>query len=282
MRPTTHHLTINGSKARYWVFNPDQPQTLVMVHGFRGNHLGLLSIIEHLTDYRVIVPDLPGFGCSTPMPHQRHDVAAYSDFMLAFIDALKLGKCVLVGHSFGSLIAAKLAVEAPERFRSLILISPLAERQLHHPGLFTKLTRLYYWLGCTLPGRAGQVVLDNRLYIWIECALLVKTHDKPLKKKIYKHHLNDLQFASRPRVIRESFRAMMLGAVKDAAPNIKLKTLIITGEKDNVVKLAAQQSLARQINHATLVVIPTAGHLANLEAPSEVAAAIDHFVQEQP
>ncbi|HEU5187952.1 MAG TPA: alpha/beta fold hydrolase, partial [Candidatus Saccharimonadales bacterium] len=61
-----NQVKIQGSQVHYWVFNPKRQQTIVMIHGFRGTHHGLQNIIDRLDDYKIIIPDLPGFGASTP------------------------------------------------------------------------------------------------------------------------------------------------------------------------------------------------------------------------
>ena len=61
-------VSILGSETHYWDYGPiDAPVTMVTVHGFRGEHHGLEPVIAHLHGVRVINPDLPGFGESTPM-----------------------------------------------------------------------------------------------------------------------------------------------------------------------------------------------------------------------
>src|ERR671916_2177797 len=76
-----HSITVAGAATRYWIWGEAEAEvTIVAVHGFRGDHHGLLPIVARLRGFRVITPDLPGFGRSTPFPATgpQHDVDAYA------------------------------------------------------------------------------------------------------------------------------------------------------------------------------------------------------------
>jgi pimeloyl-ACP methyl ester carboxylesterase len=72
-------LTVRGGVTACWTYGRDDaPRTLVFLHGLRGDHHGLEPIVAHLDGLRVVVPDLPGFGASPPLPRDAHDVAGYA------------------------------------------------------------------------------------------------------------------------------------------------------------------------------------------------------------
>ena len=80
---------------------------LVLVHGFRGDHHGLEPVVAQLPGFRIISPDLPGFGESATFQGRPHDIEAYADWLAAFIGAVGIdGPYALLGHSFGSIVAA--------------------------------------------------------------------------------------------------------------------------------------------------------------------------------
>ncbi|MEO5919994.1 MAG: alpha/beta fold hydrolase, partial [Pseudolysinimonas sp.] len=99
-------LEVLGSTTRYWEYGPaDAARTVVIAHGYRGDHHGLEPVVALLPEVRFISPDLPGFGASTPMTGAPHSIEGYSRWLGAFLDALGLrGSAVLLGHSFGSMI----------------------------------------------------------------------------------------------------------------------------------------------------------------------------------
>ena len=118
-------LTLRGSRTSYWTYgNPDAATTIVVVHGFRGDHHGLEPIIGQLGEYRLIAPDLPGFGESEPLAG-RHDIDGYARWLRDFVAAVGTGAPALLGHSFGSIIVAA-ALAAGQPSGAVILINPIA------------------------------------------------------------------------------------------------------------------------------------------------------------
>ena len=68
--------TVLGSTTRYWEYGPaDAAHTVVIAHGYRGDHHGLEPVIALLPEVRFVSPDLPGFGVSTPMTEAPHSIA---------------------------------------------------------------------------------------------------------------------------------------------------------------------------------------------------------------
>src|SRR5882757_8626443 len=134
--PPGRPVSLYGSQAKYWVYGGDQQPVIVVVHGYRGTHHGLISLIEHLPDYRFIVPDLPGFGESTPMTEQPHNMEGYARFVLGLIHELRLGPIILLGHSMGTTVAAEMLAMEPNLATRLILINSIAENPLSGLGRF--------------------------------------------------------------------------------------------------------------------------------------------------
>lgn len=250
-----------------------------MIHGFRGNHFGLQDIIDQLPDYRIIIPDLPGFGESTPMD-VRHDIANYTKFVQKFIEQLQLNRPILLGHSFGSIIAASLAASSPQLISKLILINAIALPALKGPRkAMSQATKLYYQLGAALPEKAGRALLSSKTITKITSMAMAKTHNKALRADIHKHHLQHFSSFQTRQALLESFDASIGHAVLDYAPKITMPTLLIAGAIDDIAPLKGQYELERQLPDAQLVVIQKVGHLVHREAPQQAADAITRFVQ---
>jgi len=276
---TSSQISLFGSQVHYWAYGPAGGRAVLMVHGFRGNHLGLLKIIDGLEEYRFIVPDLPGFGVSTPMTELPHTAAGYAAFVEAFITGLQLDKPVLLGHSYGSVIASRVAATEPGLVSELVLVSPIATAPsagLNH--LVSMFVEGYYWLGTHLPERLGTRVLMSRTFNRLMSLTLTKTRDPATRRAIYRHHLGDLQFAQNRRVITESFPDSIAKTAADEAERIPHRTLLIAGEKDALSPARSQRGLAARLPQGSLVLIPHVGHLVHLEAPREAAQAIRRFL----
>ena len=144
---TARNLSVCGSTTAFWDYgDPDSAITIVMVHGFRGDHHGLEPVVAHLAGARIVSPDLPGFGSSHPLVGIRHDLDGYALWLREFVRALgPTGRVVILGHSFGSIVvAAALAVGL--RADDVVLVNPIAAPALAGPrGILTRLAVFYYW-----------------------------------------------------------------------------------------------------------------------------------------
>jgi pimeloyl-ACP methyl ester carboxylesterase len=290
---------VAGSLVRYWDYAPAAdvsndggthdgsnatagaaPVTILMLHGFRGDHHGLLRIVEALPGCRILVPDLPGFGQSEPLPDRAHDVAAYVEVTRALIEELGLGpETVLLGHSFGSIIASHFAARHPELIGSLVLVNPICEPALKGPkGMASKLAELYYVLGARLPESLGLALLRSRLVVRITSIMMAKTKDPVLRRWIHgQHDAYFSAFASRD-VLLETYRASTTGTVRQVAPSLTMPVLLVAAEKDDLGSVAGQRRLATLIPGAELHFIPDVGHLIHYETPGQAAGLITGFL----
>lgn len=275
------HLRILGSDVRYWVYHNDKPHTIYMIHGFRGTHHGLLDIIRALPDYRIVIPDLPGFGDSTPMTSDRHDIAGYTKFVQQFVHELQpKEKPTLLGHSFGSIVAASVAANSPELFDKLILVNAIASPALKGPRKILSLgAKLYYRAGGALPERAGRRLLGSRAMVKVTSVLLTKTKDSALKADIHRHHLRHFSSFQTRKALLEAFDASIENTATDFAPYIQLPTLLVAGAVDDVAPLKGQLEIEQLLPIARLVVVQDVGHLIHREAPKEAAEAISSFLE---
>lgn len=270
-------IKILGSSVKYWIFNADKPKTIVMVHGFRGTHHGLQLIINRLPEYKIIIPDLPGFGESTPMTSE-HNVDTYCDFLKLFIAEVAPKKPYLLGHSFGSIIVSHFAAKNPTAIKKLILVNAIAEPALKGPQkIATKAAIFYYWLGQKLPQKAGEKMLRSRLVIFGASKLMTTTKDKVLQQFIHENHLKYFSTFQDRNTLREAFEASTKNTASDKADTIKVPTLLIAGELDKIAPLKGQHKLVSLIPDSQLVVFK-AGHLIHHEAPTEAANSIRSFL----
>lgn len=280
MNPEKHTVKLSHGTVRYWLYNPQSSETIVMVHGFRGDHHGLEDIVRALpAHYRVIVPDLPGFGESSEF-HGAHNIENYIQFLHEFMKETTDQSIFLLGHSFGSIITAHYAAMFPDTIKKLILINPIASPALKgKKAVFSHLTVLYYWLGHRLPQKAGQRLLSSKAIVLTMSALLAKTKDKTVRRRIHKGHLAHFSSFQSRRVVLESFKASVSHTATEKAEHIKTPTLLVVGEIDDIAPLKGQARLAHELATSQLVIVPRVGHLIHHEAPDIAAAAIDTFCQ---
>ena len=274
-------LTLPHGTVHYWEYNRGKSPTVVMVHGFRGTHHGLAKIADNLPDFHLIMPDLPGFGASQPFTDSEHSVDRYVSFLKQFIDELHLKEApVIVGHSFGSIIASHFVAAHPEMADKLILINPIGAPALEGPrGVMTRLAIAYYWLGRKLPGRAAKSWLGAPPIVKVMSVTMAKTTDKELKKYIHDQHRQHFSTFASPTVVAESFKASVSNDVSHVAHKLALPTLLIAGSQDDITPLDKQHELHKNIPTSQLHVIDNVGHLIHYEKPTEAADAIRRFLR---
>lgn len=280
MNPSEKTVKLAHGSVHYWVYNPDKKQTLVMIHGFRGTHHGLARIAEHLPDFRLIIPDLPGFGSSDAFVTKKHSVESYVNFLKDFVQTLNLNKPIIVGHSFGSIIASHFVATYPNATSRLILINPIGAPALEGPrGVMTRLAVLYYWIGRKLPQTAAKSWLGAPPIVKIMSVTMAKTKDKDIQRYIHDQHKKHFSTFASPAVVSESFKASVSSDVSHVAHTLTLPTLLIAGDKDDITSVDKQHELHASIPTSELRVIKDVGHLIHYETPGEAAQHITEFLK---
>ncbi|HZJ34941.1 MAG TPA: alpha/beta hydrolase [Candidatus Angelobacter sp.] len=268
---------LNGTV--YYVYN-DKPKlpVIIMIHGYRGTHHGLELIAKRLDGYRVVIPDLPGFGESKPLKNE-HSLKNYVKWLGEFIDSLNLSTPpILLGHSFGSIITSSYASENPNKITKLILVNPIGAPALKGPkAIMTRLALFYYWLGRVLPERMAMRWLSSKPTVMIMSTTMAETSDKDLRKFIHNQHLTHFSSFANSKVAAEAFKTSVRHNVRDVAQIVTVPTLIIAGEDDNITPILEQRELTKLFPNAKLEIIKGVGHLTHYETPDSVADAIKQF-----
>ncbi|MCT2086556.1 alpha/beta hydrolase [Microbacterium enclense] len=271
---------ILGGTTAYWIYGDDAAATTVVaVHGFRGEHHGLEPVVAHLPGIRVISPDLPGFGETAPLPGRTHDLDAYAEWLRAFVESEAPGAVVL-GHSFGSIVASA-AVAGGLATPRLILVNPIGAPALEGPrGVLTRLAVFYYLAGARLPRPLGDALLRNGVIVRVMSIAMAKTRDPDLRRFVHEQHDTYFsRFADRD-VLHDAFVTSVSHDVREFAPRIAQRTLLIAADKDDITPIEAERHLATLFPEAELVEIPNVGHLIHYETPAAAASAIRTFLDD--
>jgi len=271
-------VDVLGGRTAYWVYGPpDAPTTIVAVHGFRGEHHGLEPVVAHLPEYRIVSPDLPGFGETAPVPDRRHDLDLYAEWLTAFA-AEVAPDAVILGHSFGSIVVSA-AVARGLRTPRVVLVNPIGAPALEGPrGILTRLAVFYYRAGARLPRRLGEALLRNRAIVRAMSVSMAKTRERDIRRFIHDQHDTYFsRFADRD-VLHDAFVASVSHDVREFAPRIEQPTLLVAAQRDDITPIEAERHLATLFPHADLVEIPDVGHLIHYETPAEAATAIRRFL----
>ena len=276
--------TVLGSDTRYWDYGPEDAEwTIVIAHGYRGDHHGFEPVIAHLPEYRIIGADMPGFGESSPMTVAPHSIEGYATWLTAFIDQLGLtGKAILLGHSFGSIIGSRAVADGLDT-PAYIMVNPISAPGVEGPKRFaTALTVAFYRVGGRLPRAIARRFLGNWVIVQFMSSNLAKTREKTLRRWVhYQHHTYFNRFSDRDTVV-EAFEASVSHSVADFAEDLRVPVLLVAADLDDITPVAAHYVLQRTIPDASLTVLDGVGHLIHYEAPGPAADAIRDFIQALP
>ncbi len=249
------NITIQNEEL-YYTIHPGTSAAppLVLIHGAGGTHLHWPPQLRRNTPHTVYALDLPGHGRSKGQGRTR--IEDYRDVILAWADAIGLGKFVIAGHSMGGAIAQELALTHPERLAGLVLVATGARLRVH-PRILQGL----------------QENPEDTVRVIAEWAY--GENPEPDMLHLYVQRMLEIP----PSITYGDFAACNLWDRMQDVHRIPHPTLIIAGEADKLTPLKYLQYLADQIPNARLVIVPRAGHMVMLEAPDIVTAEIDAFLR---
>lgn len=258
------NVDLDGIRIAYTRAGSGPP--LVMVHGAPADSRTWQWMIPALSrDHTVIAWDAPGFGQSSDIDDTWR-AAHFADALAAFIAALSLERPLIVGHSFGTMVALSLFDRHPALPGGLVLVGGYAG-----------------WAGSLPPEEVSR-----RLDMFLGMADLGDAFDP----KSYPGLFTDLLPADREAafvtMMRDNIRpatvraAGHMGAETDlrpVLPNVDVPTLILHGETDARSPLANAEALHAAISTSQLAVLPTLGHACVAEDPEACNTAIRRFMK---
>ncbi len=263
-------ITLGGVELRY--VDRGSGQTILLVHGFPLHHgmwNGQIALLEH--QYRVIAPDLRGFGRSGAGQEETVSMEQMADDLAALLDTLGIGEpVVFVGLSMGGYIAFAFWRKYRAKLRGLVLCDTRAAADTPEAAA----ARLQTALDVLRDGPA--VLVEAMLPRLLAPATLAG--DQRLVGE-----LRSMMVAGDRRGLAAALRGM--AQRPDATPllpAINCPTLLVVGREDAIASPAEMGAMARAIPGARLVEIPAAGHMAPLEQPDAVNAALLQFLAELP
>ncbi|MFW0179780.1 alpha/beta fold hydrolase [Rothia sp. P7208] len=281
---TPQNLTINGISTWYWEYGNPKGEPLLLIHGFRGDHHGLELIGSSLSEYRVIIPDLPGFGKTEAFPSDQHNIDAYGQWLHALMLSLshQQRSIYLIGHSFGSIICSYTASTYPQQVKKLSLINPISQCPLKSSAqALTLAVQGYYWLGSRLPSFLGMPLLRSTIITRIMSEIMMKTKTPQLRSFINtQHHLYFGSFASAQSVY-EAYKISTQHTAAEYIGHVPVPVHMIVAEKDDLGTLETQHLMYQKIRQGKIDIIPEVGHLIHYETPRYAAQLIRSFIMEE-
>jgi pimeloyl-ACP methyl ester carboxylesterase len=267
-------VTIMGKQVAYWEHGHHWPQTIVLLHGFRGNHRGLLDMARHLKGYRLILPDLPGYGESEALdaPHTLQNYAKWLDL---FVAKLELHDYVCWSHSYSGSIALIHAAQGHHKPTALVSVSLAAVRR-DWPSF---LSTLYYRLGQRLPKGLQHRWIASRMIDHATGRWLFMTVSTARRRFLQKRGDQNLPLMN-ALVVTEEYLSALDTDLDWYARRVSIPVLVVAGARDIIVPVKRLERLVNLLDRSRLEVMPDQGHLAPIERPGATATITKNFLRE--
>ena len=262
-----HKTIVVGEETwHYLEGGPKDADVLLMIHGFGGDKDNWTRFAKSLTNtYRVIAPDLPGFGESRWHPNWDYSLFPQRDRVANLVQALGLEQIHLIGNSMGGHLSALYAYEYPDDVMSLTLID--------NAGVVSPVESDYQI--ALAQGENPLIVhsLDD-----FDRLIEYAAHEKPFAPWPVKGVLAQ-RLLDRAEKNQSIFTAIMGDSTAGLEPiltQIEIPVLIIWGEYDRILDVSSVDKMRPLLPHAEVVIMEDTGHIPMLERPSETAG---HYLQ---
>ena len=267
-----HSINVNGLRIEY--LEGGKGDTLVLIHGFGANKDNWTRFAKHLTShFRVIAPDLPGFGESSLAPDGVYTIRVQAERLKVFVQTLGIKSLHLGGNSMGGNIAGAYASLYPEDLKSLLLIAPGGIVSSEPSEMFRRLKD-----GKPNPLVAESIEDYERLLDFV----FVK---RPFIPRAIKKYL--IQEAIEHQSLNRKIFKQLRSSVDDPPLETMLKdlpvpTLIVWGEQDRVLHVSGAKILEAVMPNAKTEIMDAVGHLPMIEKPEETAGLYLGFIEQTP
>jgi len=269
----THYLSA-GPPA-----GPGKDITLVLLHGGGESALAWRWVMPQLAErFCVLAPDLPGSGKSD-LVAGKYVAGWYGSFLADFLDAVQIERAVVIGHSLGGLAALEMALDdRGERVRGLALVDSAGLGRELNPALtLMTLPGLGEWSALwalTPPGQLQR--LGGRASGCFAYPAQVPAE----------WYLDQFWLGMRPGLFWDQLAVSrslfdhqgQSEIVLDRLSDLRVPTLIVWGDSDQIIPVAHAHEAARRVRHGRLAIIPDCGHMPQVERPELFLEALDPFL----
>lgn len=213
--------------------------------------------------YETIIPDLPGFG-NNPPPETPWTIDDYASWVNAFCEKNNLSQFFLLGHSFGGGISVKFLEKFPGKTKALILVAAKLHRQ----------KSWMYYFGLVL-AKIGNMIFS----------IPGLSHLRSFARKILYRALGVRDYykleMEKTNTMKKTFKEVVGKNLIPLLGSVKIPTLIIWGDKDEMTPLSDAYLVQKAIPMAELETIKGGKHALHMQCPAELAKIVLKFLQKQ-
>lgn len=267
--PAHRAITIDAGGLRLRGVRSGSGPAVVLLHGYGESLLSWRGVFDRLArDHDVLALDLPGFGLSDK-PAAGYGNDSVAAVIVRAMDAQRIDRAVLVGHSMGGAVALTVTLRAPERVRALVLVDPAVSASAWEVTPPSDSSSSTDWMRRAV---AQYEVLRPRFTAPHDPQWLAEEPGalsySPAGDPAYRIALQS--------VLRE-FDFDYLSPSR--AQQLTLPILLIWGQFDQVIPLAVGRAMVRALPGARLAVVARSLHRPQVERPEQVGALLHAFLE---
>ncbi len=244
---------------RYAYLEGGQGEALVLLHGFGGNKDNFVRVARLLVKrYRVIIPDIIGFGESSRPSDVDYSPPAQVERLKIFAQELGITEMHLGGNSMGAQIAMIYASLYPAAVKSLWLLSPAGVWSAPHSDVIRifKTTGENQLIAKNVEQFKHVMTLGMEKIPWIP---------KPMLNVLARERIENAEFEDRIALQIVDY------SVEDQIVGMQTPTLVVFGDKDRVISIQTADVLKKLLENATVKILRGIGHVPMFETPQQCA-----------
>lgn len=256
---------------RHWAYlEGGHGEVIFLVHGYGMEKDGWDLFANSLTpSYRVIIPDLPGFGETATIESETYGVPEQVRRLDRFVNALGVSAFHLAGISMGGAIAAYYAGEHPRKVKSLLLMAPA--------GVASRLPSAA-WRTYREEGKAILLYRSVEEFDRLLDAIFYKKPFLPRSVKKVFAQRGSLNFELREKILRDLERAG-IEILENRLSRVVAPTLLFWGEKDQILHVSGAEKFKREMANCRSLILRQCGHVVFFDQREAVETAYRAFLQ---
>ena len=255
-------IEVDGIAWPYLEGGPPEGEVLLLVHGFGAEKDHWLAYARQFSKkYRVVIPDVPGFGEATKSADLDYGMAAQAQRLDGFLQALGVPRCHAAGNSMGGYILLKLALDNPARLESLTLLNNAGVSSSGQSELEEAVAR----------GESPLVMRSPADVDRLLAFAMAKPLHVPARFKQVMCDQNAPHADFRDDVFAALSRDHGQRPLNSRLPEVRVPTLVIWGRHDRLIDVSCVDALQSGIPDCESFVFEDLGHMPMVEAPVRTA-----------
>lgn len=263
---TEKEITAGADKIVY-LDSGNGSEVLILLHGFGADKDGWTRMAKSLKGYRIVVPDIPGFGNSTKDINARYDVGSQVERLDRFFRELGLNRFFIAGNSMGGNIAGIYSIRYPQKVKGCIL--------LNNSGIVTPeksaLIKLFE------KGENPLLVNNKKDYDRLMNFIFVKAPFMPfpIGNVFYENSIKNRSFNDKIFKDLMTYPAM----IDQNYAGLTMPVFIIWGDRDQLIDVSGVAVMEKNIKKVSSHIFKECGHVPMMERPEETADIIRLFIE---